>query len=135
MGEAEPGVSQLHLPLTGFRIISAEQYGAGPYGTMQLAQLGAEVIKIEPPHKHGTGGGDTARAVGPHFTRPGESVYFHAFNLNKRSLTLDLNAPEGQAVLRKLAGTAHGVVNNLRGDLPGRLGLTYDALKDVNPAL
>jgi crotonobetainyl-CoA:carnitine CoA-transferase CaiB-like acyl-CoA transferase len=125
----------LHLPLTGFRIISAEQYGAGPYGTMHLAQLGAEVIKIEPPHKDGRGGGDTARSVGPHFTRPGESVYFHAFNLNKKSLTLDLNAPEGQAVLRKLAGTAHGVVNNLRGDLPARLGLTYDALKDVNPAL
>lgn len=128
-------MSALHLPLSGYRIISAEQYGAGPYGTMHLAQLGAEVIKIEPPHKNGKGGGDTARAVGPHFTRPGESVYFHAFNLNKRSLTLDLNAPDGQAVLRKLAATAHGVVNNLRGDLPGRLGLTYDSLKETNPAL
>ncbi len=125
----------LHLPLSGYRIISAEQYGAGPYGTMHLAQLGAEVIKIEPPHKDGKGGGDTARSVGPHFTRENESVYFHAFNLNKRSLTLDLNAPEGQAILRKLAASANGVVNNLRGDLPGRLGLTYDALKDVNPAV
>ena len=125
----------MRLPLSGFRIISAEQYGAGPYGTMHLAQLGAEVIKIEPPHKGGKGGGDTARSVGPHFTRPNESVYFHAFNLNKRSLTLDLNAADGQAILRKLAGTAHGVVNNLRGDLPGRLGLTYERLKDVNPAL
>ena len=128
-------MNALRLPLTGFRIISAEQYGAGPYGTMHLAQLGAEVIKIEPPHKDGKGGGDTARSVGPHFTRPDESVYFHAFNLNKRSLTLDLNVGEGQAILRKLAASAHGVVNNLRGDLPGRLGLTYDALKDVNPAL
>jgi crotonobetainyl-CoA:carnitine CoA-transferase CaiB-like acyl-CoA transferase len=125
----------LRLPLTGYRIISAEQYGAGPYGTMHLAQLGAEVIKIEPPHKNGKGGGDTARSVGPHFTRPGESVYFHAFNLNKRSLTLDLNASEGQEILRKLAATAHGVVNNLRGDLPARLGLTYADLKDVNPAI
>ena len=128
-------MSDLSLPLSGYRIISAEQYGAGPYGTMHLAQLGAEVIKVEPPHKGGKGGGDTARSVGPHFTRPGESVYFHAFNLNKRSLTLDLNAADGQAILRKLAGTAHGVVNNLRGDLPGRLGLTYERLKDVNPAL
>jgi crotonobetainyl-CoA:carnitine CoA-transferase CaiB-like acyl-CoA transferase len=135
VGEAESGVSALHLPLTGFRIISAEQYGAGPYGTMHLAQLGAEVIKIEPPHKNGKGGGDTARAVGPHFTRPGESVYFHAFNLNKRSLTLDLNAPEGQAILHKLAASAHGVVNNLRGDLPARLGLTYGDLKAFNPAI
>ena len=133
-------MSTIHLPLSGFRIISAEQYGAGPYGTMHLAQLGAEVIKIEPPHKNGAngklgGGGDTARSVGPHFTRPGESLYFHAFNLNKRSLTLDLNAPEGQVILRQLAASAHGVVNNLRGDLPGRLGLTYDALQDVNPAI
>jgi crotonobetainyl-CoA:carnitine CoA-transferase CaiB-like acyl-CoA transferase len=125
----------MHLPLSGFRIVSAEQYGAGPYGTMHLAQLGAEVIKIEPPHKNGKGGGDTARSVGPHFTRPEESVYFHAFNLNKRSLTLDLNAPEGQAILRTLTGTAHAVVNNLRGDLPGRLGLTYAALQDINPAI
>ncbi|MGL4543072.1 MAG: CoA transferase, partial [Polymorphobacter sp.] len=74
------------LPLAGFRIISAEQYGAGPYGTMFLAQLGAEVIKIEPPHKDGKGGGDTARAVGPHWLRDGESLYFQSFNLNKRSL-------------------------------------------------
>jgi crotonobetainyl-CoA:carnitine CoA-transferase CaiB-like acyl-CoA transferase len=135
MGQTEPGVSELHLPLSGFRVISAEQYGAGPYGTMFLAQLGAEVIKIEPPQKDGKGGGDTARAVGPHFTRPGESVYFHAFNLNKRSLTLDLGAPEGQAILRDLAATSHAMVNNLRGDLPAKLGVTYDALKDVNPAI
>jgi len=128
-------VSELHLPLSGFRVISAEQYGAGPYGTMFLAQLGAEVIKIEPPQKDGKGGGDTARAVGPHFTRPGESVYFHAFNLNKRSLTLDLNAAEGQAILRELAATSHAMVNNLRGDLPAKLGVTYDALKEVNPAI
>ena len=128
-------MSDLHLPLTGFRIISAEQYGAGPYGTMHLAQLGAEVIKIEPPHRNGKGGGDTARGVGPHYLRENESLYFQAFNLNKRSLTLDLNASEGQAILRKLAATAHGVVNNLRGDLPGRLGLTYADLKAVNPAI
>lgn len=123
------------LPLAGYRIISAEQYGAGPYGTQFLAQLGADVIKIEPPHRNGKGGGDTARAVGPHFLREGESHYFHAFNLNKRSLTLDLNSTEGQAILRKLAATADAVVNNLRGDLPARLGLTYAALSTIKPAL
>ncbi len=122
------------LPLSGFRIISAEQYGAGPYGSMFLAQLGADVIKIEPPGPPGKGG-DTARAVGPHYLREGESLYFQAFNLNKRSLTLDLNAVEGQAIFRKLAGTAHAVANNMRGDLPARLGLTYDALKEINPAI
>lgn len=119
-----------HLPLTGYRILSAEQYGAGPYGTMLLAQLGAEVIKIEPP-----GVGDTARAVGPHYLREGESVYFQTFNLNKKSLTLDLRSDKGQEIFRKLAADVHVVANNMRGDLPAKLGLTYDALKDVNPAL
>ena len=125
----------MHLPLTGFRILSAEQYGAGPYGTMHLAQLGAEVIKIEPPRHDGKGGGDTARAVGPHFVAKNESLYFTAFNLNKRSLTLDLRTDEGQAVLHQLVPTAHAVFNNMRGDLPEKLGLTYDALKPHNPAI
>ena len=128
------------LPLAGFRILSAEQYGAGPYGTQFLAQLGAEVIKIEPPAKQSASGktipgGDTARAVGPHFLGTGESVYFHAFNLNKRSLTLDLNQPQGQDILHRLVATSHAVANNLRGDLPGRMGLDYAALGAVNPAI
>lgn len=125
----------MHLPLSGFRIVSAEQYGAGPYGTMHLAQLGAEVIKIEPPRVNGKGGGDTARAVGPHFLREGESLYFQSFNLNKRSLTLDLRTDDGQEVFRKLVAKSHAVANNMRGDLPERLGLNYEALKDVNPAI
>lgn len=123
-------MSERPLPLAGFRFLSAEQYGAGPYGTQFLAQLGAEVIKIEPPK-----GGDTARQVGPHFLREGESVYFHAFNLNKKSLTLDLNSEEGQAIFQKLVASSHAVANNLRGDLPERMGLNYAALKDINPAI
>lgn len=131
---------QDQLPLKGFRVISAEQYGAGPYGTMFLAQMGAEVIKIEPPARTGPdgkrrGGGDTARAVGPHFLRPGESTYFNAFNLNKRSLTLDLGSEAGQEILHKLVASSHVVANNMRGDLPARLGLDYAALKGVNPAI
>lgn len=129
------GIAPLHLPLTGFRIVSSEQYGAGPYGTMFLAQLGAEVIKIEPPRKDGKGGGDTARAVGPHFVDKGESLYFTAFNLNKKSITLDLGSNDGQAILHELVKSSHAVANNLRGDLPDRLGLTYDALKDINPGI
>ncbi len=120
----------MKLPLTGFRILSAEQYGAGPYGTQFLAQLGAEVIKIEPPKS-----GDTARHVGPHFLRPDESVYFQAFNLNKKSLTLDLNSDAGKAILHKLVASSHAMANNLRGDLPARLGLTYDDLSAHNPAI
>lgn len=123
------------LPLAGYRILSAEQYGAGPYGTMFLAQLGAEVIKIEPPATARGAGGDTARAVGPHFLRKGESLYFQAFNLNKRSLTLDLRTPRGQEILHALVGRADAVANNMRGDLPATLGLTYEALKGVNPAI
>lgn len=125
----------MRLPLTGYRVLSAEQYGAGPYGTMFLAQMGAEVIKIEPPDKPGQPGGDTARAVGPHFLRENESLYFQAFNLNKKSLTLDLQSARGREILRALAASSHAMVNNLRGDLPARLGLDYAALADVNPAI
>lgn len=120
----------MRLPLSGYRILSVEQYGAGPYGTMLLAQLGAEVVKIEAP-----GAGDSARSVGPHFLRENESLFFQTFNLNKRSLTLDIDCTEGQAILHRLAAGAHAVANNLRGDLPERLGLTHDRLKAANPAI
>lgn len=118
------------LPLAGIRVLSSEAYGAGPYGTMFLAQLGAEVIKIEPPK-----GGDSARATGPYFAGPDDSLFHQTFNLNKRSITLDLRAAEGQAIFRRLAATAQAVTNNMRGDQPAKLGLTYGALKDVNPAI
>lgn len=118
------------LPLSGTRILSVEQYGAGPYGTLMLAQLGAEVIKIEPP-----GSGDTARSTGPHFLADGDSLFFQAFNLNKRSLTLDLKTPEGQAILHRLVATADAVTNNARGDQPARLGLDHAALSPHNPAI
>jgi len=123
------------LPLQGLRILSAEQYGAGPYGSMQLADLGAEVIKIENPHE----GGDVSRQTGPFFlgqdrARP-DSQFFQTFNRNKRSLTLDLKTEQGRQVLRRVAATCDAVMNNLRGDLPERLGLTHAALKDVRPQL
>ena len=117
-------------PLKGFRVLSAEQYGAGPYGTMFLAQLGADVIKIEPPK-----GGDTARHVGPHWLREAESLYFQSFNLNKRSLTLDLRSKQGTEILHKLVKDAHVVANNLRGDVPAKIGLDYESLKSINPAI
>ena len=75
------------LPLKGLRILAVEQYGAGPYGSMHLADLGAEVIKIESPP-----GGDVSRSTGPYFLGDGDSLFFQTFNLNKRSLTLDLGA-------------------------------------------
>ncbi|AMD50347.1 CoA transferase [Bordetella holmesii F627] len=119
------------MPLAGLRIIAVEQYGAGPFGTQHLADLGAEVIKIENPRD----GGDVGRSVGPYYFGPGDSHFYQSFNRNKKSITLDLKLPEGKKVLRELAAGADVVFNNLRGDLPGKLGLTYEQLKDVNPQL
>ena len=79
------------MPLAGLRIIAIEQYGAGPFGTQHLADLGAEVIKIENPHD----GGDVGRNVGPHFFGKDNSHFFQAFNRNKKSIKLDLKHPEG----------------------------------------
>ena len=119
------------LPLTGITVLAVEQYGAGPFGTMLLGDLGAEVIKIENP----AGGGDMARAVGPHFLPDGSSQFFHAFNRNKRSLTLNLKTDEGREIFHRLVAEADAVLNNLRGDLPATLGLDYASLGKVNPAI
>jgi crotonobetainyl-CoA:carnitine CoA-transferase CaiB-like acyl-CoA transferase len=119
------------LPLTGVTVLAIEQYGAGPFGTMLMADLGAEIIKIENP----ADGGDMARAVGPHFLPDGSSQFFHAFNRNKRSLTLNLKANEGREIFHRLVAKADAVLNNLRGDLPETLGLDYAALGKVNPAI
>jgi len=118
------------LPLAGTRILSSEQYGAGPYGTMFLAQLGAEVIKIEPPK-----GGDSARGTGPFYLGDDDSLFYQNFNLNKRSITLDTRTPAGKLVLHRLVATADAVTNNARGDLPAKLGLDYAALGQVNPRI
>jgi len=116
------------LPLEGVRVLAVEQYGAGPFGTMFLADQGAEVIKIENPND----GGDMSRAVGPHFFVPGDSEFFASFNRNKKSVTLDLSRPEGRAVLHDLARTADALASNLRGDVPVKLGLVYESLKHAN---
>jgi crotonobetainyl-CoA:carnitine CoA-transferase CaiB-like acyl-CoA transferase len=119
------------LPLAGVRILAVEQYGAGPFGTLYLADLGAEVIKIE-NHRDG---GDVGRSVGPHFFGPGDSHFFQTFNRNKKSVTLDLKHPDGYAAFLALVTQADAVLDNLRGDLPVKLGLTYDDLKASNPRI
>ena len=116
-------------PLTGVRVLAVEQYGAGPFGTMYLANQGAEVIKIENP----SDGGDMSRAVGPYFLSPEDSEFFHSFNANKKSVTINLQKPEGLAVFHELVKTADAVSNNLRGDVPEKLGLDYASLKTINP--
>lgn len=119
------------LPLAGLRIIAVEQYGAGPYGTGHLADMGAEVIKIELRRT----GGDVSRTVGPYFIGEGDSHFFQTFNRNKRSMSVDLKHSRGREVFHRLVATADGLVGNLRGDQPEKLGLTYDALKAHNPRI
>lgn len=128
---AHAAAQAAQLPLAGVRIVAVEQYGAGPFGTQHLADLGAEVIKIENPND----GGDVGRAVGPYFFGADDSHFYQSFNRNKKSVTLDLKKPDGREALRRLARDADVVFNNLRGDLPAKLGLTYEQLKDVNPKI
>lgn len=119
-------------PLDGLRILAVEQYGAGPFGTQHLADLGAEVIKIENREL----GGDYARELGPYFVEGAEdgqgSLFFQSINRNKKSLTLDLRKPGAREVFHRLVASADAVANNLRGDVPEKLGLTYSALREAN---
>ena len=97
-------------PLQGMRVLTLEQFGAGPYGTMFLAELGAEVIKIE-----SAASGDPSRHVGPHQLGDDDSEYFQAWNLGKKSVTLDLKSAEGRAAVR-----GAGEDRRLRGQQPAR---------------
>ena len=123
------------LPLTGITVVSAEQYGAGPFASMYLADMGATVIKLEPPRRPEGGGGDNSRASGPFFLGENDSHFFQTFNRNKKSLTLNLKSEQGQDILHRLVAKADAVMNNMRGDQPAALGLTYEQLAASNPAI
>jgi len=120
-----------HLPLEGIRVLTFENFGAGPFGSMYLADLGAEVIKIENREQ----GGDATRGMGPFFLGPHDSHFFQTFNLNKKSVTLNLKHPQGSSAFRRLARTADVVMNNLRGDQPEKLGIDYASLGPLNPRI
>ena len=117
-------------PLDGLRILAVDQFGAGPFGTQLLADLGAEIIKIEDP----VSGGDSSRATGAD-ARDGDSLFFQSFNRGKKSIALDLRHDGARAVFHDLVRVSHAVFNNLRGDQPAKLGLTYETLRAVNPAI
>lgn len=119
------------LPLKGLKILSVEQYGAGPFCTQYLATFGADVIKIENKRL----GGDVSRITGPFKLGDEDSLYFQSFNQNKKSLSLDLKAEAGQLVLHRLVKQVDVVANNARGDQPKKLGITYQQLKAVNPKI
>lgn len=117
-------------PLEGIRVLTLEQFGAGPYGTMFLAELGAEVIKVEAPE-----GGDPSRQVGPHKLGENDSEYFQAWNLGKKSVTLDMKSAAGRRQFEALVQGADCVVNNMRGTQPAKLGIDYASLKHLKPAI
>ena len=114
-------------PLQGLRVLSIEQFAAGPYGSMFLADMGADVIKIENKEI----GGDPSRSMGPFFLGQGDSLVFQGWNTNKQSISLDLKSPEGRAEFERLVAQADAVVNNLRGDQPEKLRLDHASLKDI----
>ncbi|HZQ78525.1 MAG TPA: CoA transferase [Acidimicrobiia bacterium] len=117
-------------PLEDVRILAIEQFAAGPFGSLQLAELGAEVIKVEDP----AAGGDVGRTVPPY--RAGDdNLFFETFNRNKRSLSLDLAHPGGRAVFEDLVRVSDAVYSNLRGDVPERLGIRYADLAPLNPRI
>jgi len=114
----------------GVRVLDLSRMLAGPYGSMLLADMGADVIKVEEPD-----GGDPMRVMGPPFLPEGESAYFLSINRNKKSVALDLTKPEGRRVFLDLAAEADVVWENFRPGVMERLGLAYAALARVNPRL
>ena len=128
MSELEP----VDRPLRGIRVIGLEQYMAGPYCTMLLADAGAEVIKIERP-----GRGDPRRLMPPFAEKDGvkKAAGFMGYNRNKKSVALNLQTPAGQDVFRDLAATADVIVENLRPGAMKKIGLDYDTLGHTHPEL
>ncbi len=119
-------------PLSGIRVVGLEQYMAGPYCTLLLADAGAEVIKIERP-----GSGDPRRAIPPFRERDGirQAAGFLGYNRNKKSLALDLGSPKGREICTKLVAASDVVVENLRPGSLDRQGLGYEAMRTRNPRL
>ncbi|MCU1471805.1 MAG: L-carnitine dehydratase/bile acid-inducible protein [Glaciihabitans sp.] len=117
-------------PLEDIRILAVEQYGAGPFGSVHLADLGAEVIKVEDP----SSGGDIGRYVPP-YQQGEDSLFFEVFNRNKRSISIDLSTASGREVFEDLVRVSDVVYSNLRGDVPAKIGITYADLKHLNPRI
>jgi crotonobetainyl-CoA:carnitine CoA-transferase CaiB-like acyl-CoA transferase len=115
-------------PLAGIRVLEVGHILAGPFGGMLLADLGADVIKIEPI------GGDLSRQVGSNFVDE-HNVYFASLNRNKRSVHIDLTTAEGKTELGKLAATANALLVNLRPSTIRKLGLDYESLRRFNPKI
>ena len=122
----------MNRPLSGIRVTGLEQYMAGPYCTLLLADAGAEVIKIERP-----GSGDPRRDMPPFAEKNGKrkAAGFMGYNRNKKSLGLNLREERGQEIFRQLAKTSDVVVENLRPGSMSRMGIGQKEMRDLNPKL
>ena len=118
-------------PLTGVRVLSIEHYGAGPYGTQLLAELGAEVVKVE----NGATGGDYSRSVGPYPLGDEDSQFHQSFGRGKKSVDLNLKSAAGRARFERMLTRADAVANNLRGDQPEKLKIRYEDLAPLKPSI
>ena len=116
--------------LSGVRVLDLSRVLAGPYCTMMLGDLGADIIKVEAP-----GCGDDTRHWGPPFAKGGESAYYLCVNRNKRSLTLNLKAEQGLEILRQLIRQSDILVENFRVDTLEKWGISYEALQELHPGL
>ncbi|MDH3944222.1 MAG: CoA transferase, partial [Anaerolineae bacterium] len=116
--------------LKGVRVIDLTRILAGPYATMMLGDLGADVIKIEAP-----GRGDDTRSWGPPFTESGQSAYFISTNRNKRSITLNLKSEQGILILKELIKGGDVVVDNFKTGTLERLGVSYDEMQELRPGM
>ena len=121
--------SERKLPLQGIRVIDFSQILAGPFCTMLLADMGADVVKVEKPN-----GGDDTRRYGPPFIE-GESAAFLTLNRNKRSIVLDLKSEQGLGVVRRMLADADVMLHNFRPGVVERMGLGYDDVSALNPAI
>jgi crotonobetainyl-CoA:carnitine CoA-transferase CaiB-like acyl-CoA transferase len=117
------------LPLSGVRVLDLTQVLAGPFASRTLADLGAEIIKVEPP-----GSGDAARRFLA-YTLNGESFYFLGMNRNKKSITLNLKSPRGREVFYALARKSDVVFSNFRPGVTASLGVDYPTLRELNPRI
>lgn len=117
------------LPLAGVKVMDLTQIMAGPYCTMMLADMGADVLKVEKPN-----GGDDTRRMGPPFIE-GESAAFLGINRNKRSIVIDLRSGDGREIARRMARASDVLVQNFRPGALERMGLGYEQVREINPAI
>lgn len=115
-------------PLEGIKVLDLTQFLSGPYATMILADLGAEVIKVESPQ------GDSARSIPPHFVGE-DSAYYLSINRNKRSVVVDMKQDKGRQIVNELASKCDVLIENFRPGVISKLGLSYEKLSTINPRL